>query len=134
MRMVRRTPHILMNDVERVIDSEERLAAAHLSLDLAEIEALLHDDYVIVQPGGALETRSDVLASYRSGARAWSKADVDQLDVRIYGECARVVGRWTAAGVNNGAAFDYQARFVSIWVRQHNTWWNLSYASAEIAG
>lgn len=117
-----------------IMACEQRLAAAHVTLDLHAIDALLHDDYVIVQPGGALESKQDVLASYRSGARFWSRAAVDELDVQLYGDCARVVGRWQAAGANNGAPFNYQARFVSIWVRQGNSWLNLSYASAEIAG
>lgn len=121
-----------MNEIERIIDCEQRLAAAHLTLDLDEIAALLHDDYIIVQPGGAIESKRDLLASYRSGGRSWSAAAVDQLDVHIYGACARVVGRWTATGVNHGAPFNYQARFISIWVRASSGWQNLSYASAEI--
>jgi ketosteroid isomerase-like protein len=124
-----------MTDAELIIDAEQRLAAAHLSLDLATIAALLHEDYVIVQPGGRIETKADVLASYASGERHWDAAAVEGLDVKIYGEnTARVVGVWKARGTNRGEKFDYAARFVSIWVKQAGEWCNLSYASAEILG
>jgi hypothetical protein len=58
-----------MTDAEAVIHAEQRLAAAHLTLDLATIAALLHDEYVIVQPGRRIETKADVPASYASGER-----------------------------------------------------------------
>ncbi|MEO8392820.1 MAG: nuclear transport factor 2 family protein [Chloroflexota bacterium] len=116
-----------------VIQAEQRLAAAHLTLDLAVIADLLHDDYVIVQPGGRLETKSDVLASYASGERYWQSAEVEQLDVKLYGTAARVGGVWKAKGTNTGIPFDYQTRFISIWVQTGDAWKNISYASAEIA-
>lgn len=122
-----------MSDERTVTEAEQRLAAAHLTLDLAAIADLLHDDYVIVQPGGRLETKQDVLSSYASGERHWQEAEVTQLDVKIYGEMARVVGIWRAVGTNAGNPFDYQARFISIWVKQAGAWKNLSYASAERA-
>jgi ketosteroid isomerase-like protein len=122
-----------MTDAELVIYAEQRLAAAHLSLDLATIAALLHDDYVIVQPGGRVERKTDVLASYASGERHWDAAAVEGLDVKIYGEnVARVLGVWRASGTNRGEKFDYQAGFVSIWVKEAGEWQNLSYASASI--
>jgi ketosteroid isomerase-like protein len=121
-----------VTDAEAVIDAEQRLASAHLTLDLAVIAALLHDDYVIVQPGGRVETKADVLASYASGERHWDAAAVDALDVKLYGDTARVAGIWKASGTNAGTRFDYAARFISIWVKQAGAWRNLSYASSEI--
>ena len=117
---------------EAVIQAEKRLAAAHITLDLAVIAELLHDDYLILQPDGRIETKSAVLASYKSGDRYWQQAEVDQLDVKIYGEAARVVGLWKAKGINAGVPFEYQARFISIWVREGGEWKNISYASAEM--
>jgi ketosteroid isomerase-like protein len=122
-----------MTDAEQVIQAEKLLAAAHVTLDLAVIAELLHEDYVIVQPGGRIETKNDVLASYASGVRHWKAARVESLDVKVYGEMARVVGVWKAKGTNAGMPFDYQARFISIWIKVRNEWKNISYASAEIA-
>ena len=119
-------------DIDSIMKAERALARAHLSMDLATIDALLHADYVIVQPGGKIETKADVVDSYRTGSRHWDIAEVDELDVKIYGEMARVIGRWRAVGSNNGQAFDYQARYISIWIRESESWKNLSYSSAEL--
>jgi hypothetical protein len=121
-----------MNDIELVIQAEKRLATAHVTMNLAEIDFLLHDDYVILQSEGKIETKREVLFSYITGSRKWTKAEVDQLEVQLYGDTARVIGRWTASGSNNQVVFDYQARFIPIWVKAGEDWKNISYASIQI--
>lgn len=111
---------------------EEQLAQAHVRLDIDLIDSLLHPDYVIVQPGGRVESKAEVLDSYRSGARRWDFARSDQMDVRIYADTAIVIGRWTAKGQNGDFRFDYAARFLSVWLRENGRWLNLTSQSTEI--
>ncbi|WP_241303653.1 nuclear transport factor 2 family protein [Burkholderia stabilis] len=123
-------------DQQAVEQAEHAIAAAHLDLDrgIDVIAHLLHPDYVLIQPGGDIETKDDVLASYRSGTRRWDTAAVDQLSTRAHGDAAIVIGRWRATGQNGAAHFDYQARFLSVWVRHDGTWRNIAYQSTEIGG
>ena len=115
-----------------IIEAEQTLAKAHIDLDIATIDALLHEDYAILQPGGKVETKRDVIDSYKTGMRHWVKAEVVDLEVKVYGDMARVIGLWKAAGTNNGIAFDYQARSISIWIQESDNWKNILYASNEI--
>lgn len=125
-----------MNDKKyqaEVISAEQRLAAAHLTLELDEFNELFHQDYVILQPGGRVETKAEVLASYASGERYWEIAEVDQMEVRLYGDTAVVIGRWRGRGVNGDERFDYSARFSSIWLRNEDgQWQNVVSQSTEI--
>jgi ketosteroid isomerase-like protein len=126
----------LMNDLNKkalIIELEEKLASAHLTLDLEAISELLHDDYLIVQPGGVLETKQMVLNSYRSAEREWQEANVADLQVNIHDSMARVTGVWKAKGKNKEEEFSYQARFISIWIDEGNGWKNISYCSSEMA-
>jgi len=118
--------------VEQVRAAEEQLARAHVRMDIDLMEDLLHPDYVIIQPGGVVESKGQVLDSYRSGRRHWEFARSDQMDIRVYGETAIVVGRWQAKGRNGNLDFDYAARFLSVWVRQGEHWLNLTSQSTEI--
>lgn len=120
------------DDLLAVAQAERALAEAHLSLDLGLIDQLLHADYTLIQPGGVTETKAETLASFRSGTRHWDKASVDQLDIRLYGDTAVVTGRWSASGRNGAALFDYQARFLSIWVKEQGRWQNVAYQATEI--
>lgn len=117
---------------EQVRAAEKRLAEAHVRMDVDLIENLLHPDYVIIQPEGIVESKEKVLNSYRSGMRHWEFARSDQMDIRLYGETAIVVGRWQAKGRNGNVDFDYTARFLSVWVRQAGRWLNLTSQSTEI--
>jgi ketosteroid isomerase-like protein len=112
--------------------AERALAQAHLDMDLEAIAAALHPDYIIIQPGGAIETREQVLASYRGGGRRWDEAQVSDLQARIYEDTAVVVGRWQARGGNQGQPFDYSARFLSVWVSTAGGWKNVAYQATEI--
>ncbi len=94
---------------------------------------LFHPDYTIIQPGGKVESKDEVLASYRTGTRRWDSAKADELDVRIYDNMAMGVGRWTASGQNQSERFDYSARFLSIWIKQDGRWQNVAAQSTEIA-
>ena len=125
-------PKVSADDFNAVVQAEHQLAAAHLQLDLKTIEYLLHPDYVIIQPGGRVETKAEVIASYNTGMRHWDTALVDQLDIRLYEDTARVVGRWQASGQHGTERFDYAARFLSIWVKHAGRWQNIGYQSTEI--
>jgi ketosteroid isomerase-like protein len=125
-------PIAAADDFNAVAQAEHQLAQAHLQPDLTTIEHLLHPDYVIIQPGGKVETKAEVLASYHSGTRHWDTAQVDQLDIRLYGDAAIIVGRWRASGRHGTERFDYAARFLSIWVKQEGRWQNIGYQATEI--
>ena len=62
----------------------------------------------------------------------WGEARSDELQVRVYGETAVVIGRWEARGVNAGYAFDYVARYVSVWAWRDSRWQMVSDQSTEI--
>jgi hypothetical protein len=87
-----------LNEKALIIALEEKLASAHLILDVEAISELLHDDYLILQPGGVIETKQMVLNSIKGGEREWQAANVTDLHVDIYDAMARVTGVWKAKG------------------------------------
>ncbi|MCE7985529.1 MAG: nuclear transport factor 2 family protein [Caldilinea sp. CFX5] len=119
------------NDSAAVIQAEQALATAHLTLDVATIDRLLHPTYVIVQPGGTHENKAQTLASFLAGDRHWDLAESDEMAVRLYGDTAVVTGRWRGRGRNGTVHFDYQARFLSTWVREDGAWRNVAYMATE---
>ena len=117
---------------QEVLQAEQAWTTAFLQLDLATIEQLMADDYTIIQPEGAVWDKAKTLASLRSEQRHWDAASSDELSVRLYGETAIVIGRWTAKGVNHGQAFDYQARYQAVWVKRAGRWQIVADQSTEI--
>jgi hypothetical protein len=90
-------------------------------------------DYAKIQPDGSVISREEALASYVPEERVWEVAQGDEYDVRVYGDTAVVIGRWTARGVNHGVQFDYQARFMSVYVRRGGMWQMVAEQSTEFS-
>ena len=99
---------------------------------MARFGQLLHPDYVIIQPGGRVEGKAETLASLQTGSRSWEIARSDEMDVQVFGATAVVVGRWRGKGQNGETAFDYSARFLSVWVFEEGKWRNVAAQSSEM--
>jgi ketosteroid isomerase-like protein len=125
-------PHNLPDERAEVLAVERQWTAAHLHGDVAAIERIMAEEYIRIQPDGSVAGKAAVLAAYQPDRRHWDHAQGDEYDVRIYGNTALVVGRWTARGVNNGQAFDYAARFLSVYVRRNGDWQMVAEQSTEI--
>lgn len=125
-------PGLTAGDAQAVLRGERALARAHLEMDLATIDQLLHPGYTILQPNGLMEDKETVLASYREGSRQWDAAAVSAMEAAVSGNLALVSGLWTAAGHNGAEAFNYAARFLSMWYKEDGRWRNIAYQSIEL--
>jgi ketosteroid isomerase-like protein len=92
----------------------------------------MDEDYLKVESDGSVSDRASTLGKYTPETRHWDLAEGDEYIVRIYGDTAIVIGRWTARGTNNGERFDYQARFMSVYVRRDGGWRMVAEQSTEI--
>jgi ketosteroid isomerase-like protein len=115
-----------------VLATERAWTEAHLRGDVATIARLMAPDYTKIQPDGSVVRRAEALASFVPEERAWEVAEGDEYDVRVYGDTALVIGRWTARGINHGVRFDYRARFLSVYVRREGAWQMVAEQSTEI--
>ena len=120
------------NAVEQVLRAEREWLLAHLNCDVAELDRLMADEFTQINDEGKVVHKAEVIASFEAGARHWDEARSDELQVRVYGEAAVVIGRWQARGVNAGYAFDYAARYVSVWAWRDSRWQMVSDQSPEI--
>lgn len=111
-----------MDAIQEVLAVERAWTDAHLRGDVATIARLMAEDYIKIEQDGSVSDRAAALASYTPETRYWDKAEGDEYDVRVYGDTAIVIGRWTARGMNNGERFDYAARFMSFYVRREGEW------------
>ena len=117
---------------QAVLAAEQAWTQAHLNGDFAAIEQMMAEAYTRINPDGTVSHKAEVLASYQPQSRQWEFARSDQHEVLLNGDTATVIGRWTARGINNGARFDYQARFLSVYVQRKGRWLMLAEQSAEI--
>ena len=102
--------------VSQILQAEHAWSLAQINCNVAALDDLMAEEYAQIDSAGDVVRKAQVIASLESGARHWDDARSDEIQVRVYGDAAVVVGRWRARGVNAGQAFDYAARYVSVWV------------------
>lgn len=112
---------LIMTDQHALLQTERRWTNAHLTLNLAEIQDILDDDYKRID-GDHVLNKAHVIASYASGQRHWDVAEGRNYSIHIYENFATVVGTWRGVGVNHGNAFDYEAQFLAVYIKRAGSW------------
>ena len=107
-----------MTRVNDVLAVERAWTAAHLRNDVSLIAQLMDESYQKIDSDGSVMNRAETLAGYLPEVRYWERAEGSDYQVQLFGDVALVIGLWTARGMNRGVSFDYQARFLSVYVHR----------------
>lgn len=107
---------------EELKQLEDRLIRAWIEHDREAIEALLSDDWAVIDPGGRLLTKAQVLQEFASRDRDIESGSIDDLRIRTFGEVAVVTGRTTATGTYQGDRTSVKLRFTDVCVRRDGDW------------
>jgi ketosteroid isomerase-like protein len=117
---------------KELLQIEQDYAKALSSNDTKAILAGLAQEWKLVMANGEVITRGDLAEALESGKlkfQAYSSAD---LDVRIFGETAVVIGSGTAKGSWEGQDFTSADRFTDVFVRRDGKWSCVSSHSTEL--
>jgi ketosteroid isomerase-like protein len=105
---------------------EGELRLAQLNADVATLDRLISDDLLFTGPDGALATKADDLAAYRSGAIRFSAHAAEELRVRQVSDDVAVVAlRARLAGTAAGVPFAGTFRYTRVWARTNGRRWQI---------
>ncbi len=110
------------SDKTELIQFEKDLASILVKSDLAGLEDKLTADWKLVLAEGDLMTREQLVKNIKSGKLRFSAHSVDELDIRIYGDAAVVIGIAVSKGAWEGEEFNGRDRFSDIFIRQAGKW------------
>jgi ketosteroid isomerase-like protein len=109
--------------IETLREIEERLAAAWVENDRLFIEQTLADDWSVTDLTGQVLTRAQVLKEvFDSGNRQIVSMQIDDINVRPFGDWAIVTGRTNAAGEYEGEVAQVTLRFTDVFVYRNGRW------------
>lgn len=101
---------------------EERLRAAMLTGNVAELDLLIDDRLLFIGPDGRVYGKQEDLELHRSGAEQITRADFEEIRVEAHGLVAISTVRARMAGVFRGAAFEGEFRYIRTWLRGEHGW------------
>jgi ketosteroid isomerase-like protein len=109
--------------IETLREIEERLAAAWVENDRLFIEQTLADDWSVTDLTGQVLTKAQVLKEvFDSGNRQIVSMQIDDINVRPFGDWAIVTGRTNAAGEYEGEVAQVTLRFTDVFVYRNGRW------------
>jgi ketosteroid isomerase-like protein len=116
----------------------EDWAAAELRGDTASLGRMLAEDFVAVGPRGFMLSREQWLSRHGSGSLTYKTFEWDEVEVRVHGNAAVMIGRQTASAVYQDGdvrhEIENQFRTTLIFVEEQGRWLLLGLQLSTIAG
>jgi ketosteroid isomerase-like protein len=101
---------------------EEKLRQAMLNSDVQALDELIADDLVFTMHTGLVINKQDDLNAHRTGIQKFTQVNLDEHQVRHYGDCAVVTVKADLAGIFNGQAYSETYRFTRVWIKRQDRW------------
>src|SRR5437588_3771327 len=118
-------------DDEKAVEALDiEYQAAVKQNDVATMDRILADDFVLVTGLGKIYTKPDLLEEARSKRTAYEHQEDSARKVRVWGDTAVVTALLWAKGTEDGKAFDYKLWFSDTYVRTP-TGWRYAFAQAS---
>ena len=102
---------------------EKNWGDAVVKHDWAFLDQILADDCTWTGPDGKVWSKTQTLASLKSGEDVVSSSETDDLMVRVYGDTAVVTGRTTVKEQYKGKDISGQYRWTDMWVKDYAGRW-----------
>lgn len=109
---------------QQIRAAEERHRQAFLANDVAAIDAMLADDFIVNSPQNRIIEKRELLGMVQGGVLAISEFDQQIESVRRFGDIVVVMGadRVVYAAPSPAAGRTDSRRFTDIWERRGNDW------------
>jgi ketosteroid isomerase-like protein len=112
-------------DVRRLIETDKRMQHAFVTRDVAALDEIFTDDYILVRWDGSERTKAMILAEVESPDVRWDVNETSGWSVRVHGDAAIVVATLHQKGVDHGKPFDSTVKFSDTYIRDRGRWRNV---------
>lgn len=95
---------------------------AEVKADMAFIDRILAEDWVVTDPVGAVWTKAQFLAGRKSGEGVVISFVLDDMKARVYGDAAVVTGRMTTKQTFKGKDISGQYQCTDMFIKKAGRW------------
>ncbi len=102
---------------------EEAWADAYVRHDPAPLERILADEFITVGSNGQSHDKAQDIEGLKSDSATYEYSTPYDLDIRVYGDTAVVIGRTKERGhYDSGKQFTNEYRWTDIFVKRQGRW------------
>jgi ketosteroid isomerase-like protein len=109
-------------DEARIRTLNEESGEAQVKRDIAALDRMLADDFILTRANGVVANKAENLADVQSGDRSFASYTSDDVRVRLYGDAAVVTGRVTSTGTYKGQDFSGRFRYTKMFIKRDGQW------------
>lgn len=109
-------------DKSAIAALDTQYQAAVQTGDVATMDRILADDFVLVTGKGRIYTKADLLREASAGTITYERQEDSNQTVRIWGDTAVVTAFLWAKGTDCGKPFEYRLWFSDTYVRTASGW------------
>lgn len=106
----------------RILALENKWNAAYKRGDIASMESLLADDFIITVEDGRTLSKSGYIAHNVDSTLRVETTEMTGLSVRMHGNTAVVTGAYHEKGTERGKPYEYRDRFTDLWMNLNGKW------------
>jgi ketosteroid isomerase-like protein len=117
---------------EQIKKMEKDRAAAVVKADVATLEGLTSDDYVLINANGQVSNKAETMSLIKTGKIKLTANEVSEMKVRVYGDTAVVTGKSTAKGSINGIELKGPVMFTRVYVKKSGKWQSVAFQQTPI--
>ena len=105
-----------------ILGLEAKWNAAYDRGDIATMNTLLADDFIITIEDGSTFSKSGYIAHYGDTTVHVEISEMSDLRVRMHGKTAVVTGAYHEKGTSKRKPYDYRDRFTDVWMNTNGAW------------
>jgi ketosteroid isomerase-like protein len=106
----------------KILAFENKWNAAYKHGDIAAMESLLADDFIITLEDGSTFSKSGYIAHNGDKTLHVEITEMSGVNVRMHGSVAVVTGAYHEKGVFRGKPYEYHDRFTDVWMNTNGKW------------
>jgi ketosteroid isomerase-like protein len=110
------------DSASKVTVLESKWNDAYRQRDIAMLNALLSDDFIITVEDGTTYSKSGYIARLGGTGEHVELSEMSNLKVRVHGNVAVVTGEYHEKGTSKGKPYEYHDRLTDVWVSSDGRW------------
>ena len=117
---------------EQIKKMERDRAVAVVKADVATLDGLTSDDYVLINANGQLSNKAETMNAIKTGVIKLTSNEVSDMNVRVYGDTAIVTGKSTAKGSIGGRELKGPVMFTRVYVKKNGKWQSVAFQQTPV--
>ena len=110
------------SDSSKILTLEKNWNTAYKEGDVARMNTLLADDFIITLEDGRTFSKSGYIALNGNSTVHVEVSEMSDLKVRMSGNTAVVTGAYHEKGIAQGKPYEYHDRFTDVWTKTGGQW------------